>query len=347
MIARLIPFAFSLLLIASPIRSPACAAVSPQGNTVVNADQTVLILWDSVTKMQHFVRRASFKGDTSQVGFIVPSPSRPELEESGDSVFTKLEQITAPVPAKRRSYGCSRPAAKSAVTSVVVIERKRVAGFDAVVLQAGFADDLSKWLVENGYANSAALSVWAQPYVEQKWFFVALKLAPEEPQRVQAGVQSVDAKALRISFKTEKPLFPYREPDSLVAAMDLGVGQRLLRIYLITDKACSGHFTTGADWAGFVKWSGDITDKKADLLRDLGLPPRSPDRKNGCSRSSRTAGFTRRLPGTWCSNQTRNKRRSAGAPRPSSASTGPPLRSPCSCSYGFGDDADSTGSESS
>ena len=36
-----------------------CCAVS-SGKPVVNADQSVIIIWDAATKTQHFIRRASF-----------------------------------------------------------------------------------------------------------------------------------------------------------------------------------------------------------------------------------------------------------------------------------------------
>ena len=40
----------------------ACCPAPPEGKPVVNADQTVLIVWDAAAKTQHFIRQASFKG---------------------------------------------------------------------------------------------------------------------------------------------------------------------------------------------------------------------------------------------------------------------------------------------
>src|SRR6266850_284980 len=62
---------------------PACCPVPPSGKPVVNADQTVVILWDAATKTEHFIRQASFKSEADDFGFLVPSPTRPELDESG------------------------------------------------------------------------------------------------------------------------------------------------------------------------------------------------------------------------------------------------------------------------
>ena len=65
----------------------ACCPAPPRGKPVVNADQTVIILWDAANKMQHFIRQASFKSDADDFGFLVPSPSEPELDESGNEAF--------------------------------------------------------------------------------------------------------------------------------------------------------------------------------------------------------------------------------------------------------------------
>lgn len=260
-----------LLLSARPHTSVACCSISRALDRVVNADQTVIILWDAKTKRQHFIRQASFKSDaTKDIGFIVPSPSRPDLEEAGGEAFAQLKYITAPLVRSSGGpgMGCSKDkSAYAAEPRVEVLERKRVAGFDAVVLKAGTAQALIDWLAENDYAYSDAVADWAQPYIEKGWPFTALKVAPADnsgPDRAAA--------ALRISFHTDIPLFPYREPDSAAAAQELGAISRLLRIYFISDQAYQGSFDTGAPWSGEKVWSGLITHHRDDLLAKLKLP---------------------------------------------------------------------------
>src|SRR4051794_17849048 len=76
--------------------APACCPAPPPGKPVVNADQTVILIWDADTKTQHFIRQASFKGEADDFGFIVPSPSQPELDESGNDAFPYLLKLTEP-----------------------------------------------------------------------------------------------------------------------------------------------------------------------------------------------------------------------------------------------------------
>src|SRR3954471_17458575 len=81
-------------LAAVPVR--ACCPAGPPGQSVVNADQTVVMIWDAATRTQHFIRRASFKSTADDFGFLVPSPSQPELAESGNDAFDYLKKLTEP-----------------------------------------------------------------------------------------------------------------------------------------------------------------------------------------------------------------------------------------------------------
>jgi len=151
---------FLLCLLASlPFWSPpahSCCALSRPGEPVVNADQTVLLIWDPATKTEHFIRQASFLAEGDDFGFLVPTPTRPELSESGQAVFPALAQITRPpAPSGGLSFGCSAPSAtRSGPQAVTVIERKEVAGFDAAVLSASSPTALTGWLKKNGYSYS-------------------------------------------------------------------------------------------------------------------------------------------------------------------------------------------------
>src|SRR5215813_10676147 len=76
--------------------APACCPAPPSGKPVVNADQTVILIWDAATKTQHFIRQASFKSEADDFGFLVPSPSQPELDESGNEAFAVFRKLTEP-----------------------------------------------------------------------------------------------------------------------------------------------------------------------------------------------------------------------------------------------------------
>jgi hypothetical protein len=254
-----------------PMNPLGCCAVSRADSPVVNADQTVILLWDKDRQTQHFIRKADFKTNASDIGFLVPSPSRPQLSESGNAAFTLLDRITMPPPQGGGGFplGCAAQApARSLSWGVTVVEEKRVAGFDATVLTAQTGEDLVQWLKKNGYAYSPAVAEWAKPYLGGSWHFTALKVV-----KSQASAQNtVKAAALRISFRTDQPLFPYREPESAVSSQQLGAKNRLLRIYFIAETQYEGRINGNKGWSGKALWSGDITAHRTELLSALQLP---------------------------------------------------------------------------
>jgi hypothetical protein len=255
----------------------ACASVSR--GPVVNADQSVIIWWDAETKTQHFIRQATFKTEDKNIGFIVPSPTQPELEETGDAAFNDLEDLTAPMIRNGFSFplGCStKSTTKSGWGSVDVLEEKRVAGFDAVVLKAGSSAALIEWLANHGYSNSPELAAWADPYIKKGWPFTALKVAANDKSPANTNIR---AKSLRISFKTDTPLFPYREPYNAETVKKLGANKRLLRIYFIADSAVDGIFATGDKWTGKRVWSDSLDGHESSLQNKLGLPESIANKK--------------------------------------------------------------------
>ncbi|QTN30871.1 DUF2330 domain-containing protein [Akkermansiaceae bacterium] len=262
-----------MLLASSPMPGQGCCAVAGMLNHVLNADQTVIMVWDKKRQTQHFIRKADFRTDADEIGFLVPSPSRPQLDESGNGAFSELAAITAPKASHGGGFplGCSAaPQAITLQSRVTVIEEKRVAGFDATVLTARSGDDLVEWLRKNGYAYSPAVADWARPYLGGDWHFTALKVAKNN-----RGNDEVKAAALRISFRTDRPLFPYREPDSMAATGNLDAKNRLLRIYFIADTQYEGKIGGNRPWTGKTKWSGRITQHRQSLLDKLNLPESS------------------------------------------------------------------------
>src|SRR6516165_5381036 len=113
----LVPFAAVCFVPVHSSSLPACCPAPPSGKPVVNADQTVILVWDAANKTQHFIRQASFKSEADDFGFLVPTPAQPELSESGNTAFPFLQKLTEPErkkgprPSAGIGCGCSKSAA--------------------------------------------------------------------------------------------------------------------------------------------------------------------------------------------------------------------------------------------
>jgi hypothetical protein len=282
---KLLGTSILLLLVATIGVSPtgfvrACGTASPLNKPVEIADETAIIIWDAKSKTQHFIRRASFRTEASDFGFLVPTPTQPTLAEASDEAFSTLAKITEPrivtKPRPPSGGGCGCGAAPPAgnAPQVRVLEEKRVAGYDAVVLEAESADALSKWLKDHNYDFSQALTEWVKPYVAARWKITAFKIAKDAPTE-----QNVQSSAVRMTFQTEQPFFPYREPTEDGAAGQKQQDGRLLRVFFIGEGRVKGVLGEKAvlPWQGKTAWAGQLTAwKREELLKLLKLPAQTP-----------------------------------------------------------------------
>ena len=222
------------------LRADACASVGPEGVRIAVASEEAIIVWDAATRTQHFVRRAQLATEAADVGFLVPTPTLPALAEASADGFDRLAALVkastvhryhldvmpftcAPLllsartaPPDSRAAGIGQP------PPVRVLAFARVAGYEASVLEADDPDALAAWLAERGYVAPPTLAAWLQPYVERGWKISAFKYARDQASG------SVPSGTVRISFQTDAPFYPYREPAGQSDGRD-----RVTRIYFV------------------------------------------------------------------------------------------------------------------
>jgi hypothetical protein len=278
-------FVIGLLALPTPI-SWACASVAGERGAVRVADETALIVWDSVTKTEHFIREARFVTNVKKFGFLVPTPTQPTLAGADVGLFSVMRGMTTPRVETRvltgyhftadlldRPLGVAATAGATKGTqhagSVNVISRSRIGAYDAAVLSATSATGLADWLKENKFSGRPSLVDWLKPYVAKGWYITAFKIA-SGPHTSGQMLEPV-----RISFKTDRPFYPYREPDDARRAA-LNAQGRSLRVYLVTDTQMMGTIGDSTAWPGKTTWSKPLTpENKQSLARTLGAPTKS------------------------------------------------------------------------
>ena len=251
-----------------PSTAEACCPAFAADSRVAIANQEILIVWDEARHTEHFVRRAGFETASGRdFGFLVPTPTQPALAEAASSVFDALAQTTAPVP--RPEYEVSfmplvlypllltmgrksDEAATATASAVQVLHRQTVAGYDAVVLEADDAEALARWLRDNGYDARPEIAEWARPYVAARWKITAFKYAGGERQ---SGAE-VATSSVRLSFATDRPLFPYRVPTDQLAKPGAG---HLLRVFFVSDGRFDGALgPANARWNASTNYAAPV-----------------------------------------------------------------------------------------
>ena len=187
----------------------ACGLASRRGRKVAIANESAIIIWDEQAKTEHFIRRASFVSDADDFGFVVPTPTQPELAEASDDSFKHLEMLFAKTPTKGKGGGKGGgKGAPAEAPKVEVLDEKRVANQHVVVLKANDVDALGKWLTDHDYEFSADLKDRVKPYIDAKSDHHHIQ-DRQRPRRHGCEKRGVHGSAM--SFKTEMPFYPYRE----------------------------------------------------------------------------------------------------------------------------------------
>ena len=259
-----------------------CAPAPQRGQWVDIRDESALIIWDELTKTEHFIRRASFETAAADFGFLVPTPTQPDLGEADDRVFESLGQKTAArhvyqeqiktvfgfgqlFPDKHETtmaVGAAPPPNAMPKAAVEVLDEKQVAGFDAVVLRADDAQALAEWLDKHGYEARPALTEWLTWYVENKWIITAFKMTKGERP-------TFEAKSVRMTFKTDKPFYPYREPEDM--RNPNRQGSRTLRVFVLSDQHYEGALGESGQWPGTAQWANDVSTSLSRFAGSLKL----------------------------------------------------------------------------
>jgi hypothetical protein len=265
-----------LLIVAMVSARPllACAPAPHAGEAIDVVEESAVIVWDPAARTQHFIRRATFRGNARDFGFLVPTPTVPVLAAVDDGIFDALQAKIEPPTIKRTRrkiqwlfFQLANKGETSTGASVQVLETTKVARYEAAVLDANDAVALREWLQAHGYATTPDLVQWLDLYIRQRWKITAFKI-----DKTQSAADA-QTQAVKMSFTTDRPFFPYREPASQRTGIDT---RRVLRVFFFGPERVRGTIGT-AFWPGLLRWSGLLDEAlRAQLAKSAGagIPPR-------------------------------------------------------------------------
>src|SRR5262245_2907677 len=166
----------------------ACCYFSAVGQDVNQPAQKAFLTWDPQEQIESFTVQPKFEGNALDFGMVIPTPSRPRLDEMPRdffkelAVFTILKQraypeskllpqppLGAAAAGGGNFYGLAEGRERLAKSSVRVLEAGVVGTLDYKVIVADQADDLFTWLKEHQY-NYAGDQATLDFYIRKKWF---------------------------------------------------------------------------------------------------------------------------------------------------------------------------------
>ena len=235
---RFLYAAFLCLLLGAPA-ARACGGFFCTTFPMNQVAENILFIQGEGTVTTHV--QLLYSGTASDFAWILPLPSVPELAVSHNQIFTQLQLATQPFfqlnfeeqeecgfgPIVFRSDD-TMATAESA--EVEVVAREQVGPYDTAVITSEDPQAIVDWLVDNDYQLGDLGVPLLTPYVEEGFYFLALKLAAES----EVG----DLQPIAMTYAAETPGIPIRltavatEPDLGVLAWVLAEHRAIPENYL-------------------------------------------------------------------------------------------------------------------
>ncbi len=198
--------ALSMSFAVTPAEACGCGIYIPLEGEASVSEEHVLIRWDG--KTEDIVMTLGVLGSSSEAAVIFPVPTKAEVQLANGEVFDTLQELTKPIIKTQIAFfpflgGAEGAAPGSAVT---LLERQTLGPFDVSTLAATDANALGNWLAENGYNLAPEVTEALIPYVEQNWYYVAVRLSPDADSDSLTG--KLDP--LWITFDYDKIVYPMR-----------------------------------------------------------------------------------------------------------------------------------------
>ena len=256
---------------------------NPTSENYIASEQAVII-WDEAHKIEHFIRQADIRTKDPDLGFLVPTPQTPELVEVDPSIFQLAADMARPKKVREVIYhtplqifgsvlrgpagllaapffGTISGMSDRSPDEPEIISEQDIAGYHAVILAADDANGLAQWLKQNGYETTPELEAWFKPYIAAKWKITAFKLIKTKPSGITFSSEDkpIITHAIRMSFATDRPFFPYSEPGDKHRARVASPYGRALRVAVLSTGRMQGNLDDLTPWAGDLYFAGSPT----------------------------------------------------------------------------------------
>src|SRR5262249_26418757 len=144
----------------------ACCYFTAKDKDILQPAQKAFLTWDGAEKVETFTVQPKFEGNALDFGMVIPTPSKPKLDEMPRDFFKELAIFTILDPMDISKYKQFPPFAGTfggfpgkggedrKKNTIKVIEAGIVGSLDYKIIVAERADDLYAWLKENKYSYS-------------------------------------------------------------------------------------------------------------------------------------------------------------------------------------------------
>jgi hypothetical protein len=221
-----------LLILVACVRpaESACCYFSAKDADILQPAQKVFITWDPKEQVESFTVQPKFEGNAKDFGMVIPTPSKPRLDEMPRDFFKELAVYTI---LKKREQpqsklliedrfrnqtflyaSASQPKGEGKgtgprPTSVKVLEAGVVGSLDYKIITADRADDLFTWLKDNKYSYAGDEGT-LDFYVKKGWLFTVMKIDTMQMKKNKDGTFAGEVTPTRFQFTSDKLIYPLK-----------------------------------------------------------------------------------------------------------------------------------------
>ncbi len=208
----------------SPVQA-ACCYFSAKDKDVNQPGQKAFITWDPQRKLEAFTVQPKFEGNAGDFGMVIPTPSRPKLDEMPRDFFKDLAMYTILMPLPEAidssliehkyeeecsdAMGGAAPSSFKKNGHVRVLESGVVGSLDYKIILADDASGLFQWLKSNKYSYGGDETT-LQFYIKKKSYFTVMKIDPKQMKKAANGSYTGEITPTRFTFSSAQCFYPLK-----------------------------------------------------------------------------------------------------------------------------------------
>lgn len=225
------------------------------------ATENAVVIWDPQKKRQRFIREAVFTNAGSRMGFLVPTPTVPDVRESSPNVFKSLDDAIKPEVQIERRQGIhfqsvgepteegvksAEPMTGTETEGYEIARTTTTANYRIDSIRAEDIRGIRTWARRQRFQFDRRAEAWLEKYVRAGWVINAFALRNPNADRVKLPPVELD-------FETSRPFFPYREP-----ANPAEPDSRLFRLFVLGPQTIRAGLEDRTEWTAEVRYRAPL-----------------------------------------------------------------------------------------
>jgi hypothetical protein len=215
-----------LALIAPGVAHAACCYFAAKEKDINQPGQKAFLTWVESEKIESFTVQPKFEGNALDFGMVIPTPSKPKLDEMPRDFFKDLAIYTILMPLAQRidiepivyKMRGGAPGKGGVVEEenekkeghgVTILESGVVGSLDYKIIVAEDAKGLYAWLKENNYSFGGTEET-LDFYIKKKWFFTVMKIDSKAMKKNPDGSYLGEVTPTRFTFESPQCVYPLK-----------------------------------------------------------------------------------------------------------------------------------------